>query len=308
MSSKSLYDPYDHWIRSALADCPEAIPLLSTIWAEGRVFDSESQFGDSAIASLSTLGAKLSHLLSDRSELSPFDLVLVSSIEAADSVSPARVMIRNDLNDAVIDFCQRAITATKTDTLYTQVHRAHLMGPAFYHVSTITRSALFLDRDGTIIELVPYVKDPGLVKLKHGITDLIRWAKNQGMACVCVTNQSGIGREYYTWGEYQAIQDRMQELLAQEGLALDGGYAAGYFPDAVTLVGQFGASLRKPAPGMLTWAANQMNLDLRQSVMVGDSEVDLGAGTRAGCAQVFQIHDQFTLFDVLTKLQAKLKI
>lgn len=163
--------------------------------------------------------------------------------------------------------------------------------------------ALFLDRDGTMIELVPYITDPRLVVLKPGIVALIQWARNQGLMVVCVTNQSGVGRALYDWNQFDAIQSRMDELLSREGVSIDASFAAGYHSGSEFIEGHLAPGLRKPAPGMLTWAAHCLNLDLTRSIMIGDSEVDIEAGQRAGCPFVFRITESRDLLQILEDLK-----
>lgn len=164
--------------------------------------------------------------------------------------------------------------------------------------------ALFLDRDGTMIDLVPYITDHNLVSLKDGIRPLMHWAREKGMLIVCVTNQSGIGRGMYTWQQFTGVQNRMIELLSREGLAIDATFAAGYFSESDFAEGHLAPSLRKPAPGMLTWAARKLNISLSRSIMIGDSSVDVEAGERACCSYVYRISNTFTLSDILHDLRS----
>lgn len=150
---------------------------------------------------------------------------------------------------------------------------------------------LFLDRDGTIIELIPYVKDPSLICLRPGIVDRIREARGMGWWVICVTNQSGVGRGFYTWDEYQGIQSRMDDLLAKEGVYLDHSFAAGYFPQSEFAIGHFFPELRKPATGMIDAACKHWPIDVASSVMIGDSEVDRDLATNAGVGTYLSVKE-----------------
>jgi D-glycero-D-manno-heptose 1,7-bisphosphate phosphatase len=142
------------------------------------------------------------------------------------------------------------------------------------------RSALFLDRDGTLIELVDYLKDPDAVVLIEMAVELIRQAKAAGEAIVLVTNQSGIGRGYYDWAAFEAVQARLYELLAVEGGAIDASYACPHPPPDAG--GPANSPYRKPAPGMILRAAKDLGLVLAKSRIVGDTPSDLLAGKVAG--------------------------
>lgn len=142
------------------------------------------------------------------------------------------------------------------------------------------RPALFLDRDGTLIQLVDYLSDPAEVVLIESAVSDIRRANEDGHAAVIVTNQSGIGRGYYDWGAFQAVQVRLLALLEAAGVRIDAVYACPHPPPDAG--GPDHSPFRKPAPGMLTRAAENLSLDLAQSIIIGDSVSDLAAGKAAG--------------------------
>jgi D-glycero-D-manno-heptose 1,7-bisphosphate phosphatase len=132
--------------------------------------------------------------------------------------------------------------------------------------------AVFLDRDGTLMEEVHYCADPGLVKLFPGVPAALRRLKDAGFWNFIVTNQSGIGRGLLTDAQYQSVQ---AELLRQIGPNLiDATY---YCPDVP------GPSFRrKPNPGMVLEAARQYHIDLAESYFIGDKSADIECGRRAG--------------------------
>ncbi len=145
----------------------------------------------------------------------------------------------------------------------------------------ILRPALFLDRDGTIIENVPYLSDPAKVVLIEGVVERIKAFRGRGFAIVIVTNQSGIARGLCTPDQYRAVEARVQALL---GLgSIDATYACPFLPGGQGLY-DVDHSWRKPSDGMLRAAAADLNLDLSRSIMVGDSFADMSAGARAGVA------------------------
>ena len=116
--------------------------------------------------------------------------------------------------------------------------------------------ALFLDRDGTIIDLIDYLSDPRQVVLIPGMVSLLHDFRVAGKAIVMVTNQSGVGRGYFGWKEFAAVQNRIYELLAEENLWIDAVYACSHPPSSAG--GPENSEFRKPAPGMLFQASAEM--------------------------------------------------
>jgi D-glycero-D-manno-heptose 1,7-bisphosphate phosphatase len=146
------------------------------------------------------------------------------------------------------------------------------------------RPAVFLDRDGTLIEEVHYLSNPARVRVLPGAAGAVRKLRAGGFACVVATNQSAIGRGMITETQLVAIHHEMNRQLAAEGTALDAIYVC---PDAPSAAdddpAQVACSDRKPGPGMLLRAARELGLDLAASWSVGDMLRDLQAGHRAGC-------------------------
>lgn len=143
------------------------------------------------------------------------------------------------------------------------------------------RPALFIDRDGTLIEPIPYLHDPAQVRLVRGAGEALSRAHAAGYALVVVTNQSGIARGLYGPREMDAVHAALQSALAADGVAIDAFYHCPHHPD---FTGP--CTCRKPAPGMLHSAAEDLHLDLGRSVMIGDTWDDVQAGRRAGCRAI----------------------
>ena len=135
--------------------------------------------------------------------------------------------------------------------------------------------ALFLDRDGTLIEDPGYLSDPDDVHVFAGVPETLRRFRDAGHALVIVTNQSGIGRGLYGWDDYDAVAARLRDLLAAEGIVLDAEYACGHAPEVR-------CGWRKPAPGMILAAAERLGLDLGRSLLAGDKRLDIEAAVAAG--------------------------
>ena len=146
------------------------------------------------------------------------------------------------------------------------------------------RPALFLDRDGVLVEEVGYLHRPGEVRLIPGAAAPIAAAHRAGLAAVLVTNQAGIGRGTYGWAEFQATQERISADLAAAGVALDMVLACPFHPEAEPPYRHPAHPCRKPRPGMILRAAERLGLDLAGSWIVGDRASDLEAGRAAGLA------------------------
>ncbi len=139
--------------------------------------------------------------------------------------------------------------------------------------ATGTRPALFLDRDGVIVEDPGYLSRASDLVLLPGAAHLIALANRQGIPVVEITNQSGIGRGYYGWTEFVEVEEALARALSAAGAALDGVLACPY---------QRAHPARKPQPGMLLAAERLLKLDLSRSWIVGDKMDDLQAGHNAG--------------------------
>ncbi len=137
--------------------------------------------------------------------------------------------------------------------------------------------AIFLDRDGTLIDDPGYLGDSSLVRLLPGVAEALRQLKAHGFVTVIVTNQSGIGRGIFSEPDFLSVHARLMELLGP-GL-IDGMYFCADHPDRAT-------DRRKPGPGMLLEAARDLGLDLSRSWMIGDRTGDIAAGRAAGTRSV----------------------
>ena len=151
------------------------------------------------------------------------------------------------------------------------------------------RPAVFLDRDGVLIEDTGYLSDPALVRVIDGAPEAIARFNQAGIAVVLVTNQSGIGRGLYGWAEFERVQVAVEGALSEAGAWLDGIWACAYHGEGV---GEYRINdhwFRKPNPGMIEEAAREMGLALAGSWMIGDKDSDVEAGTGAGVGGVIRI-------------------
>jgi len=148
------------------------------------------------------------------------------------------------------------------------------------------RKAVFIDKDGTLITNVPYNANPELIRLEPGAAAALQLLHENGYALVVVSNQSGIARGYFENQDMQAVQNRIAALLHYHGIQLDGFFYCPHHPQGSVKEYAIDCMCRKPKPGMLLQAAGLLDLDLRQSWMIGDILHDVEAGNRAGCRTV----------------------
>jgi D-glycero-D-manno-heptose 1,7-bisphosphate phosphatase len=132
------------------------------------------------------------------------------------------------------------------------------------------RSAVFLDRDGTVIVEADYLSDPTGVTLIVGAERAIRRLRRGGFAVVLVTNQSGIARGLFGEADYHAVNARLLEVLKSGGASLDGTYHCSHHPDF-----SGPCDCRKPATALYLRAASELGLDLSRSFYIGDKPSDV---------------------------------
>jgi D-glycero-D-manno-heptose 1,7-bisphosphate phosphatase len=146
------------------------------------------------------------------------------------------------------------------------------------------RPGLFLDRDGVIVEEVNYLGRAEDVRVLPGAAAAISHFNRKSIPVVVVTNQSGVGRGYYDWPTFQAVQAALSASLAEDGAHIDAVFACAYHGDAKGHYQVADHFSRKPNPGMILAAAERMQLDLPKSWIVGDRASDLAAGRAAALA------------------------
>src|SRR6266545_553020 len=151
---------------------------------------------------------------------------------------------------------------------------------------TSGRPAVFMDRDGCLIEEMGYINHPSRVQVLPRTPDAVRRLNDQGIAAVMATNQAGIARGYFSEETLRAVNDEVVRQLGAHGARLDGLYVCVHHPTAGDPPYRQDCDCRKPRPGMLLRAAADLELDLRRSVMIGDKPSDVEAGQAAGAAGV----------------------
>ena len=133
--------------------------------------------------------------------------------------------------------------------------------------------AVFLDRDGTLMHDADYCSRPDQVRVFDGVASALRQLKTAGYKIIVITNQSGIGRGFFTEEDYRAVEAEVSRQLGN-GL-IDATYFCPDVPDQPS-------DCRKPAPGMVLQAAREHNVDISQSFLVGDKEIDAECAHNAG--------------------------
>jgi D-glycero-D-manno-heptose 1,7-bisphosphate phosphatase len=145
-------------------------------------------------------------------------------------------------------------------------------------------SALFLDRDGVVVEEVGYLRRVGDLRLLPGAAAAIRRLNQGGVPVVLVTNQSGVARGLLSEDRLREIHAALAGMLAAEGARLDGLYYCPHHPTAGAGDYTMDCDCRKPKPGMLLRAARELEFELRLSALIGDTGSDIAAARAAGCA------------------------
>jgi D-glycero-D-manno-heptose 1,7-bisphosphate phosphatase len=146
--------------------------------------------------------------------------------------------------------------------------------------------AVFLDRDGVISEQTAFVNRPEDLVLINGAAEAIARLNHAGLPVAVITNQGGIAMGYLTEGDLTEIHERMERLLAEVGAHVDGIYYCPHHAQATVPAYSVDCSCRKPNIGMLEQARDDLGIDLRKSVLVGDATTDILAGIRAGCSTI----------------------
>jgi D-glycero-D-manno-heptose 1,7-bisphosphate phosphatase len=159
-------------------------------------------------------------------------------------------------------------------------------------LNSIKRSALFLDRDGVINVDYGYVFKPEDFHFIDGIFELVAAANRLHYLVVVITNQAGIGRGYYTESDFHNLTDWMLSQFAIRGARIDAVYFCPHHPEATIEKYRQESQMRKPAPGMLFKAANDLNIDFKTSIIVGDKDSDMQAGLAADVQVLLQFNKE----------------
>jgi len=146
--------------------------------------------------------------------------------------------------------------------------------------------AVFLDRDGTMIEDVGYLWRPADVRWFPGTLDAVRLLNRAGFLVCVTTNQAGVARGYYGEDDVRALHAVMAAHLEAGGARIDGWFYCPHHPDGTAPGYGVACACRKPAPGLIDRACAQFAIDRSRSFVIGDKPADLGAAARAGARGV----------------------
>ncbi len=146
--------------------------------------------------------------------------------------------------------------------------------------------AVFLDKDGTMIDDIPYNVDPALMTLAPGAAEGLPLLHRLGYRLVVVSNQSGVARGHFPESAIAAVEDRLRSMLAELGVPLAAFVYCPHHPEGTVAEYSIACDCRKPAPGMLLRTAREHVIDLARSWLVGDILDDVEAGRRAGCRTI----------------------
>lgn len=159
----------------------------------------------------------------------------------------------------------------------------------------MSRPALFLDRDGVLNIDHGYVYLPHDFEPVPGVFEALRIAAAHGYALIVITNQSGIGRGYFTQDDYAALERYIFQTFMAEGVQLTAIYYCPHHPDS-------SCECRKPKPGMIQQAAREHDVDLNRSIMIGDKDVDREAAIAAGVKTFEMVSPTRTIKSVILDL------
>ena len=148
------------------------------------------------------------------------------------------------------------------------------------------KRAVFIDKDGTLIEDVPYSTDLTRIRFLPGVVEGLQLLHGAGYALIVISNQAGVAYGFFTEQFLKAVEVRLRALLSAAGVPLDGFYYCPHHPDGVMPAYAIACTCRKPECGLLRRAARELQIDLSGSWMVGDILHDVEAGRRAGCRTV----------------------
>lgn len=149
-----------------------------------------------------------------------------------------------------------------------------------------TTKAVFLDKDGTLIEDVPYNVDSRLVRWLPGVMEGLADLHAAGFRLVVISNQSGVALGRFRMEELEMLRLHITNYLAHAQIPLSGFYYCPHHPEGSVSKYAVSCECRKPGSGMLRRAASELNIDLKQSWMIGDILDDVEAGKNCGCRTI----------------------
>jgi D-glycero-D-manno-heptose 1,7-bisphosphate phosphatase len=163
------------------------------------------------------------------------------------------------------------------------------------HLLTHRHKALFLDRDGVLIEYIPYLSHPHQVKIPTGAGETLKKWQDAGYLLIVITNQSGIARGYFTINDVEAVHSKIREEYKRFNVQFQDIYICPHHPSD-------NCKCRKPSPTMILEASKKYNLDIERSFFIGDAISDVECAMSAGCKPIL-LQTHRTEFVAKTLLQ-----
>jgi D-glycero-D-manno-heptose 1,7-bisphosphate phosphatase len=153
-------------------------------------------------------------------------------------------------------------------------------------INILSTKAVFLDKDGTLVENVPYNVDPARIRLADGALEGLKLLHKAGFKLVVVSNQSGVARGYFKESDLKGVEEHLKNILRKAGVPLTDFYYCPHYPDGKVHEYAVNCMCRKPRPGMLFQAGREHQINLASSWLIGDILDDIEAGRRAECTSI----------------------
>jgi D-glycero-D-manno-heptose 1,7-bisphosphate phosphatase len=153
-------------------------------------------------------------------------------------------------------------------------------------INDLSSRAVFLDKDGTLVENVPYNVDPKQIRLVPGAIEGLKLLHAAGYKLIVVSNQSGVARGLFKESALAQVEEHLMSVLKEAGIPLSGFYYCPHHPDGRVRDYTINCMCRKPRPGMLFTAAREHQINLASSWIIGDILDDIEAGRRADCSTI----------------------
>ncbi len=162
----------------------------------------------------------------------------------------------------------------------------------------MSHKAVFLDKDGTLVDDVPYNVNPDRIVLTAGVLAALQQLQQAGYLLIVITNQSGVARGFFPESALAVVWLKLQSLFASAGVVLTDFYYCPHHPEGLIQPYAIACQCRKPQPGLLLQAAQDHDIDLSQSWMIGDILHDVAAGREAGCRTILLDNGNETEWDL----------
>lgn len=301
-SSRKLGHSLNSYIFSAYKKDPVLAATLGTLLENGRVYAFGQKLAKYLFSANLTVDVFKAPLSPKLALLRAQDIYFVQTddlklLQRISSKTCAQVVLVSDTIQAPEVFFDYKINFLKLKifchTLRKNMKFLKNTTDFIQFKNLVERPAVFLDRDGVIIKHIDHISNPEDVKLTPGIAQFIKKFRKKGYAIVVITNQSGIGRQFFSWQDYDLVTQKMLQLLANEKTYIDRVIHSPFFENSKLAAGLVRKSLRKPRAGMILSIANELNLKLSRSILVGDRSTDIMAAMLAELNKAYLINSDF---------------